>query len=456
MKLVSTNPARGYEVVGSVDVSTDEEIRSKVSLANKAETAWKELGVSKRIELLKPVCKEFRLRQKEIASLITNEVGKPVSEAKSEASGFVEEFEWFLSNAGKALADETTHEDSSSVHKIVYEPMGTAAVITPWNYPFGMAAWGIFPNLIAGNTVVFKTSEECPLTGKFIEEVISRHKLPEGVFSEVYGAGDVGEKLARSNVKLIWFTGSTRVGKLLYRIAAEKFIKVILEMGGSSPCIVFEDADIKETVPLIYSERFGNCGQSCDALKRLIVHESIFDRLISELKKVVESKKVGDPKSSDTDLGSLVAKRQQILLEEQVKDAVDKGARVVTGGHAPKLNGAFYEPTLLINITKDMRVWKEEVFGPVLPVVPFKTEDEAVALANDTTYGLGSRVISKNTERAKRVASKIEAGTVEVNTASRWISCNPFGGYKNSGMGREHGTVGFRELCQIKVISMSK
>jgi len=454
MKLVSTNPASGYSVIGSVDISTDSDIHSKVTEANKVALMWKELGVKKRISLLKPVCEEFKNRSEEIALLITSEMGKPIETARAEVSGYTEELEWFFNHAVAALADEITHEDEKSIHKIVYEPWGTVAVITPWNYPFGMAVWGIFPNLIVGNTVVFKTSEECPLIGKLIEDVIVKH-LPEGVFSEVYGAGDVGEKLARSDVKLIWFTGSSRVGKLLYKIAADKFIKVVLELGGSNPCIVFEDIDVKEAAPLIYNERFWNCGQSCDALKRLIVHNSIFDSLVHELKRVVESKKVGDPRTK-VDLGSLVAKRQVVLLEEQVKDAVDKGAHIITGGHAPSLNGAFYEPTLLTNITKDMRVWKEEVFGPVLPIVPFKTEDEAISLANDTTYGLGSRILSKDNERAKRVATRIEAGTVEINGASRWLSCNPFGGYKNSGMGREHGTVGFRELCQIKVISMEK
>src|SRR3989338_4760888 len=403
MKLVSTNPASGYSVVGSVDISTDAEIHSKVAEANKASLSWKEMGIKKRISLLKPICKEFKSHSDEIASLITNEMGKPLENAKTEASGYIKELEWFFNNAEAALAEEVTYEDTKSVHKIVYEPFGTAAVITPWNYPFGMAIWGVFPNLIAGNTAVFKTSEECPLIGKFIEKIMTKH-LPKGVFSEVYGA---------------------------------------------------EDVDVKEVAPLIYNERFWNCGQSCDALKRLIVHKSIFDILVSELKNIVEKKKIGDPRSK-VDLGRLVAKRQVVLLEEQMKDAVNKGAHVITGGHKPKLDGAFYEPTILTNITKDMRVWKEEVFGPVLPVISFKTEDEAIALANDTSYGLGSRILSKNKERAKRVAARLEAGTVEINGASRWLSCNPFGGYKNSGMGREHGIVGFRELCQIKVVSIEK
>jgi len=361
---------------------------------------------------------------------------------------------WYIDNVESILADEITHEDDNSIHKIVYEPYGVAAVISPWNYPFGMAEWGIIPNLIAGNTVVFKISEECPLVGKIIEEVMSQ--LPEGVFSEVYGAGEVGEKLARSDVNLIWFTGSTEVGKLLYKIAAEKFIKVILEMGGSNPCIVFDDVNIPEVVKTLYVERFANCGQSCDAVKRLILHESVYDDIINKLKEEVETKKQGDPSDSQNDIGSLSAKRQLDLLSEQVQDALDKGAKAITGGKAADLDGAYYEPTILVDVTKDMRVWKEEVFGPALSVVKFNTEEEAIELANDTKYGLGSRVFTSDTEKARRVASKIEAGTVEINHASRWLKCNPFGGYKQSGMGREHGAAGFKELCQIKVISSDK
>jgi len=454
-KLISTNPAKNYEVIGEIDVSTAEEIQEKVGLANEAKATWKELGIKRRIELLRPIHEEFEKRKNELSSLITKEMGKPKTEANID--GFLEEFAWFLDNGERALAEEITHEDEKSIHKITYEPYGVAAVITPWNFPVGMFIWGTIPNLVAGNTVVFKISEECPLTGKLIEEIMNSGDLPKGVFSEVYGNGSVGQKLAESNVNLIWFTGSTKVGKLLYKIAAEKFIKVVLEMGGSSPAVLFEDVDVSDVIPEIYTERFRNCGQVCDAIKRLIVHESIFNKVVETLKQKIGKKIVGDPSNEKTQIGSLVAKRQLDLLEGQIKDAVKKGAKVVIGGKVPEnLRGAFYEPTILTNITRDMRVWTEEVFGPVLPVIPFKTEEEAIVLANDTSYGLGSRVYSKDLERAKRVASKIEAGTVEINYISRWLPCNPFGGFKCSGMGREHGTVGFRELCQIKVISMEK
>jgi len=332
-----------------------------------------------------------------------------------------------------------------------------AAVITPWNFPFGMAIWGIIPNLIAGNTVVFKISEECPLVGELIEKVMNNHDLPKGVFSEVYGAGDVGKILSESDIDLIWFTGSTKVGQMLYKTAAEKFIKVVLEMGGSNPCIVFEDADLQNSLNTIYNGRFQNCGQVCNNIKRLIVHESISDEVVLRLKEIVETKQIGNPLDKTNDIGSLASERQLKLLKEQLQDALSKGAKIVIGGKNPEnLKGAYFEPTILTNITEDMRVYNEEVFGPILPVVIFKTEKEAVELANDTIYGLGSRVISRDIERANRVALQIEAGTVEINQGSRWLPCNPFGGYKKSGMGREHGVAGFRELCQMKVVSMSR
>ncbi|MBL7160714.1 MAG: aldehyde dehydrogenase [Candidatus Aenigmarchaeota archaeon] len=453
--LLSINPSRNYEVNGEVKSTTVEEIKNKVHAANKAKQEWKEFGIKKRIKLLHPIYEGFKLRQKEIASLITKEMGKTIDSAEAEASNYISEFKWFMDNAPAGVADEVTHKDEKSIHKIVYEPLGSAAVITPWNFPFGMFIWGTIPNLIVGNTVVAKMTKECPLLSKLVEDVMTSHELPKGVFSMVYGKGsEVGKILAESDVNLIWFTGSTKIGKMLYKIAAEKFIKVILEMGGSNPCIVFDDVDISEAVPIIYDARFYNAGQVCDAVKRLIVHESIFDELVNQLKEYVESKTVGDPMEKNTDIGSLVAERQQILIQKQVDDARKRGANIIIGGKAPQdLKGAYYEPTIITNVKKDMRVWNEEVFGPVLPVVPFKTENEAVQIANDTPYGLGSRVLSKDLTRARRVASRIEAGTVEINKGNRWLPCNPFGGYKESGMGREHGVVGFRELCQIKVIS---
>lgn len=455
--LISTNPADNYAKIGEVDVSTDKEIADKVAQANKAKVAWKELGVKGRVTLLEPIRDEFKKRTEEIAHLISIETGKAISESMSEVTRYTDELTWFLENGPNALKDVPTLDDEKSFHRMVYEPYGVAASIAPWNFPFGMAVWGIFPNLVSGNVVVFKTSEESPLVGKLIEKIILNHKLPSGVFSEVYGAGDVGKKLTESDINLIWFTGSTRTGKVLYKTAADKLIKAVLEMGGSSPCVVFDDVDIAKAAPLIFAGRFRHCGQVCTALKRLIVHEKVAEELTAALKEIVEKQKVGNPLDPKTDLGSLVAKRQQILLNDQLQDAIEKGAKIVAQTTLPEgLKGAFFPPMLLSNITPDMRVWKEEVFGPIFPIVTFTTEEEAIRLANDTVYGLGARVMSKDLKRARRVASKIDAGSIAINYEARFLACDPFGGYKNSGIGRERGIHGLQELCQVKVIQESK
>lgn len=456
-KLISTNPAKNYEVVGEVEISSDKDIAEKVKNAQEAKLIWKEFGVKKRIDLLKPIYEELIRRKEEFIELIISETGMTRKDVNTELNRYSADFKWFLDNGEASLKGEVTYEDDKTIHTVYYEPFGVSAVITPWNRPFGMFVWGVIPNLIAGNTVVFKHSEECPLTGKLIEGVMSSKNLPKGVFNEIYGNGKVGRKLLKQDIGFIWFTGSSKTGKEIYKIAADKFIKVVLEMGGSNPGIIFEDADIDKFVDKLYAKRFNACGQTCDALKRLIVEESIFDEVVKKLKNKIECKVVGDPSKENTDIGSLAAKRQLGLLEAQVKDAINKGAKVAIGGKKPSnLKGAYYMPTILTNITRDMRVWNEEVFGPVLAVVSFKGEDEAVRLANDTKYGLGALVFTNDKKRAERIASRIQAGTVEINSAIHWLPCNPFGGFKESGMGREHGTFGFHELCQIKLISKEK
>ncbi len=453
-KLVSTNPARNYKKVGEVDVSTSLEIKEKVELANEVKKEWKELGVSKRTELLRPLLKDLKERKEEIALLTTREIGKPIKEARGDIDWDVDYLKEFLKDGKNYLSDEVTYKGDGEVHRLVFEPIGSAAVIVPWNFPFANFLWGVIPNLIAGNTVVFKHSEECPLVGRLCEKMIEELNLPEGVFNEVYGGGAVGEMLARQDVDLIWFTGSSAVGKRLYQIAGEKQIKAVLEMGGSNPAVIFDDVSIDSLVDRLYEGRFLNNGQVCDAIKRIIVQKSVAQQLVEKLKKKVSLAVVGDPEEEKTDIGSLVAKRQLELLKAQVADAAAKGAKIEIGGEeSAGMAGAYYLPTIVTHVDRSMKIWNEEVFGPVLPVVEFSTEDEAVELANDTIYGLGAMVFSKDKKRAKRVASQIDAGCIDINDGNHWKACNPFGGYKASGMGREHGRVGFRELCQIKVIA---
>jgi len=282
-------------------------------------------------------------------------------------------------------------------------------------------------------------------------------QIPTGVLNFIYGDGKVGDMLAHANIDLLCFTGSTKIGKYLYTLAAEKFIPVVLEMGGSAPGIVFADADIEKVIDTLYTNRFMGGGQMCDGLKRLIVHQSRFEEVVQLLKSKIESKKIGAAIDSTTEVGPLVAERQVKALEIQVEDARSKGATIITGGKRPTgFDGAFYEQTLITGITSDMKVWTEETFGPVLPVISFEAEEEAITLANDTSYGLGAYIFTKDKSLMERVASKIQSGMVGHNNLSYIKPCDPFGGYKQSGIGREHGKYGFEDLTQVKVVAREK
>lgn len=456
-KIISTNPSRNYEAIGEIESTSESEIINKVAQARRAMEGWRNLGLEGRVALLRGLVSKILERKEELAALATSEMGMPIASSRSDVDEAIKYFTWYLDNACKYLEPETSYEDENVIHTVYHEPIGIAAVIVPWNYPISNFVWGCGQNLIVGNTIVFKHSEECPLLGKLLEEIIHSCGLPEGVFSEIYGGAETGDFLIHQNIDLICFTGSSKTGQYIYKVASEKFIRVILEMGGSAPGVIFEDADLDRVIETIYFGRFFNSGQSCDALKRLIVHESRLDETITKLKEFIKSQKIGDPAIESTDLGPLVAKRQLDLLESQVTDAISHGAKVLIGGERPEgLEGAYYEPTLLTNVSKEMRVWREEVFGPVLPIITFKDDEEAITLANDTDYGLGSYLYTEDIERALSIASHLKTGMVSINNASYLEPSSPFGGYKHSGLGREHGKYGFAELTQIKVVAREK
>lgn len=457
-KLVSTNPSDNYSFIGEVETTSDKEIELKVSLARKALDEWRNIGLDKRLKLLQEVYNALQARRKDISKLACQEMGFPITQQEmfDLGDGF-DYFEWYLKNTKKYLKPEVTFENKKEIHKVYHEPIGVAAVIQPWNFPFCQWSWSVVPNLLVGNTVVFKHSEEVPLTGKLIEDIITSSNLPKGVFNEIYGDGKVGKFLIDQDIDLVSFTGSNKVGQAIYKKAATKFIKVLLELGGSAPGIIFKDADITTTLEHVFDLRYTNNGQACDGLKRLIVHESKFNEVVEGLKQILKTKTIGNPLDPKTDFGPLVTKKQQDLIASQVKDAKQKGAKVIIGGEVPnKQKGAFYNPTILTNISTNMRVWKEEVFGPVLPVVSFKTDEEATRLANDTTYGLGSYIYTKDVKKAEKIGKTLKTGMVSINGVNYVCPFNPFGGYKESGMGREHGRYGLHDLCQIKVIALYK
>lgn len=459
MKLISTNPAKNFQPIGEVEASTKEQVEAAVARARMAQLAWQELTVALRIKATASFVAACKNRAEDLARIITLETGRPISSSRADVAKGIECFEAYLSTAEEYLVPRVTYENDSEVHTVYREPWGVIAAICPWNFPFTNVAWQCGQALLAGNAIVYKNSEENPLFAKLLAEIIADSELSGGVFGVVYGDGEVGEWLVRANIDKISFTGSFAVGHKLTRIAAEKFIPITTELGGSNPYIVFEDARLDEAdIENIYSRRFSHSGQFCTSVKRLIVHENKFDEVIKELVKLISTKKIGDPLDEKTDLGPLIAKRQLERVESQVQDAVDKGAKVMIGGkRLTGLEGAFYEPTILTNITKDMRVWTEETFGPVLPVVAFKTEDEAVELANDTEYGLSSYVLTDDKELFNRIAPKLQAGMIAQKSVINLIAGqNPFGGYKHSGMGRENGEFGFHDATQVKVVSQLK
>lgn len=455
-KIQSINPSN-YEVLGIFDVSSENEVKAKVQRAHAAQKEWASLGVSGRVSLLKKAFEDFKNRKSELALIQSREMGMPINDSLADFDVSLGYAEWYFENAEKCLSPETTFEDDTEMHQVFYEPVGVVAVIVPWNFPFANFVWGALQSLIAGNTVVLKHSEECLQSGKYIEDVLTRY-LPEGVFGEVYGDAEAGAALVNQDIQMIVFTGSTSTGKYLYELAGKKFIKTVMELGGSAPGIIFEDADLDLAIKNACSNRLFNQGQCCDGLKRLIVHERVFDEVVKKAGEFFASKKIGDAEDEKTEVGPLVSKKQLDVLVSQINDAKAKGAEVVVGGNSleEKLGGAFVEPTILAAITKDMRVWTEEVFGPVLPIVAFKTEEEAICLANETPYGLGSYVFTGDQEKADRVSKAIESGMVSVNGTNYVMPFNPFGGYKSSGFGREHGKYGFHEVTQIKVVARKK
>ncbi|HLC91732.1 MAG TPA: aldehyde dehydrogenase family protein [Candidatus Saccharimonadales bacterium] len=457
MKIVSTNPGRHYEVIGEAEAASEADIAKAVENARKAQPLWAELSLKERCDKIRSFLKVCEGRVDDIAKIMSKEMGKPIGASREQVESTFGEFEDYMKQAEQALAPSVVFENDTEKHIQTLEPRGVIAAIAPWNFPFNNISFQVGQALIAGNTVVYKPSEETVLFTQLIAQLVAESELPAGVFTPIIGDGRVGEVLVRQNVDMILFTGSTRTGQRITEIAAERSIPVLTEMGGSAPGIVFDDAEVPKIINTFASMRFDNTGQYCDGLKRAIVHVSKYDEFLKGLKEYAANTKIGDQLDEETKIGPLVAKRQLDVLEAQVADAVEKGAEVFIGGKQPEgLEGAYYEVTVLIKISPDMRVWKEEVFGPVLPVVTFETEEEAIKLANDTEYGLGAFVFTEDIERYRRVAKQIKAGNIAHNTAWYFSPSTPFGGYKKSGNGRSQGLPGFHEVTQIKVIAEEK
>lgn len=455
--LTSTAPGHGYAILGDVRVTSAIEITDMVMQARQTQQSWRDMNVSERVEALRPLINIITDNAQEIATRTSREMGMAMSLSNILVTRALEELEWNLAHAADALKTVRSYEDSNEVNEIIRTPFGVVACIAPWNFPLPNFMGSVIPALLGGNAVIIKFSEEIALFSHYFEALLQQLNLPAGLLSFVHGDGQTGAILADAAIDMIIFTGSFATGQRLAQKAAEKFIPIITELGGSSPGIVFDDANLDQAIPDIYNKRFSNCGQFCSGLKRLMVDASIFDTVCDKLVAYAQQQVVGDPLADDTTMGPLVAQRQLEALEKQIADAKAKGAHILHGGKRPDhLEGAYYEPTLLTNITKDMHVWTQEVFGPALPILPFNSEAEAIELAHDTEYGLTAYFYTQDAERTKRMLHTLQAGVVTTQNTNTVRPENPFGGYFHSGIGRVRGVEGFHQVTQTKLIAWQK
>lgn len=453
----SINPANPSEILGSVPMSSIEDVHAKAQAARTALPSWSRLPLSERLSILSRLRDQFILHKEKLARLMSLEMGMPVTQSLYTVDRAVAYMNWTIEHAPAHLAPIVTYEDEYEIDEIVFEPHGVAVCIAPWNFPATNFVWAVFQALAAGNTVLFKNSEETQLFAQEIEHLTKEAGIPAGVLNVIYGDGRVAQAMISEQINFISFTGSTRVGEILYRQAAEKFIPIVLELGGSDAGIVFADADIDRILPALYAGRFTNCGQVCQSMKRLIVHHSRFDELVHKLANLLARKKVGDPMDPTTDIGPLVSQKQLETLIKQVNNAVEQGAQLAYSCTTEQQRKGFsYPPALLTGVTRDMQVWREEVFGPVLPIIAFDTYEEAIFLANDSPYGLSASVFTEDKTLAHQASQDLQAGMIKNNLANTGKPQNIFGGYKKSGMGRENGPFGFHDVTQKKMIAREK
>lgn len=445
------NPAT-EEVYGRISLGSAADVDKAVVAATRAFDSYSQTTREERMDLLSSILDVFKKRYDDIADAIMNEMGAPVTLAKNaQAASGPQHFKAAL----KALQDYT-FEEKIGTTLVVKEPIGVCGLITPWNWPMNQIAVKVAPALAAGCTMILKPSEIAPFDAIIFAEVLDEAGVPAGVFNLINGDGPgVGTALAQHpGIAMISFTGSTRAGVLVAQNAAPTVKRVAQELGGKSANILLDDADFAKAVANGAGDCFENTGQSCDAPTRMLVPRDRMDEAAQIAAGVAQSIKVGDPRDESTNVGPLVSDTQWKKVQDLIQKGVDEGARLDAGGTGRPDGldrGYFVKPTVFSNVSNDMTIAREEIFGPVLSIIPYDDEDDAVRIANDTPYGLASYVSSSNLDRARRVASKIRAGMVHINGA--WLdSMAPFGGYKQSGNGREWGAHGIDEFLEVKSI----
>jgi acyl-CoA reductase-like NAD-dependent aldehyde dehydrogenase len=448
-KVKTINPAT-EEVLNEYKIMTKEQINDKVKKARNAFQDWKK-DASKRIDLLHDFATQLRKDKENLAKRATNEMGKAIKEARSEVEKCAWVMEYYADNGQILSTDEVVNTDARKT-VIRFQPIGVIGSIMPWNFPYWQALRFAAPSLMVGNTIVLKPASATMQCGIEIEKTFTRVGLPDGVFQTLVGDSSIAESLIDSDINAVTFTGSVPVGAKVAQRATSQIKKTVLELGGSDPFIVCEDADIDKASDGAIKGRFINCGQSCIASKRFIVVKNVANEFIEKFVQKTEKLRVGDPLSDETDIGPLVNASGLNKIDSQVKESVKEGAEVLTGGEPIGRKGYFYRPTVLKNVNPKMKIAQEEVFGPVAPIIVAEDEVEAIKLANDSEYGLGASIWTQDLDKAERLSSSVESGIVSVNNVVASDPRVPFGGVKKSGFGRELSRYGMLEFVNIKSV----
>ncbi|SFH74422.1 succinate-semialdehyde dehydrogenase / glutarate-semialdehyde dehydrogenase [Collimonas sp. OK307] len=450
-----TNPATG-ETIGSVPLMGAAETKRAISAANDAWRQWRKKTAKERSIILRKWNDLMLANLDDLALIMTVEQGKPLAEAKGEIAYAASFIEWFAEEGKRAGGDTIPSPSPSSRIVVVKEPIGVCAAITPWNFPAAMITRKAGPALAAGCTMVLKPAESTPFSALALAVLAERAGIPAGVFSVVTGsAREIGAEMTSNPiVRKLTFTGSTGVGKLLMEQCAATIKKLSLELGGNAPFIVFDDADLDAAVEGAMASKYRNAGQTCVCANRLYVQDGIYDAFAEKLVAAVARLKVGNGQQEGVTQGPLIDQKAVAKVEEHIADAVAKGARILAGGKRHALGQSFFEPTVLADVTSDMIVAREETFGPMAPLFRFKTDEEVLALANDTEFGLASYFYSRDIGRIWRVAEGLESGMVGINTGLISNEVAPFGGVKQSGLGREGSKYGIEDYQVIKYLCM--
>lgn len=451
MKIQTINPTT-EQVLGEYEAISEDQVDEEVKHSRLVfEQIWKKFDISERAKLLRNLSSMLLQRKKEYATIITNEMGKPISESLKE----IEKCSWvcnYYADNGKKFLERECIETGAKDSYVQFDPLGVIGCIMPWNFPFWQVLRFCVPALIAGNTVVLKHSSVCINAGNVIQEAFEHAGFPKGVLRHIVGNYLIGEALAKSNVDAVSITGSTEAGKRVAEIASKNLHKFILELGGSDPFIVLKDADIEKAAKVGVTSRFLNNGQSCIAAKRFIVEHDVVEEFTKKFLENVQAQMLGDPMDTKTTIGPLVRDNSRNVIVNQIGRSALQGAKVLLGGDIPSMKGFFFNPTVLSNVKPDMPISKEEVFGPVAPIISANDHVEAIRFANDTEFGLGASIWSEHFARENNLAKEVEAGMVFINSMVISDPRMPFGGIKNSGMGRELSDYGLKEFVNIKSV----